>query len=202
MKVLNTLILIGTITALGACGVLKEKNEGALASTYSTLYAFFETAQAGSIGCYPSSSNNNNSSSTTTLRAVYSFQIERPSTLVVCVKITSPLSTDTNYAAMMNTLSGHEISFYASNTKVNPGDFDVISYPRIPILGTIQPVYVTGTGSACPFNADSEVKLVARFDMDSLTDYEYITAVDDSCGMSVGTGMSPFALAKQYGVTY
>ena len=201
MKVFKTLILAATMALFGACGLLQEKNEGALASTYATLYAFFETEAAGSVGCFPDSNNNNSYSADNTLKAVYSFQIERPSTLVVCVKNTTDYTTSQEQDDMEAKLENHQISLYVSNTAVNPGTF-VASYIRIPILGAIQPVYLLGSSTVCPFANDNDTKLVGKFDMDSLTDYQYIMAVDDSCGASVGSGLSPFYLAKQYGVAY
>ena len=192
MNVLKTLTLVSMMTVLGACGLLNEKNQGALASTYATLYAFFETAAPGSVGCFPNANDNTNYSPDNTLKAVYSFQIERPSTLVVCAKDTTTYDTPLAKTTMEATLNGQTISFEASNTKVNPGSPDLVDLIRIPILGVIQNTNTT----------DLDTHLVGKFDMDSLTDYKYIVAVDDSCGVSVGTGMSPFSLAKQYGVTY
>jgi hypothetical protein len=203
MKVFKTLFLVSTIVALGACSVLKEQNQGGLASTSATLYAFFETVAAGSVGCYPDAANNNSYSPINTLRAVYSFQVERPTTLVVCVKVTAPTPTDANYDTMRASVLTHTIAFFATNSKVQPGNYDLMDYVRIPMLGgSVQSVYLLGGGGVCPFDPDTSTFLVGRFDMDNLMDYQYITAADDSCGSSVGTGMSPFALAKKYGVTY
>ncbi len=202
MKVFKTLILAAMMALFGACGLLQEKNEGALASTYATLYAFFETEAAGSVGCFPDSNNNNTYSPDNTLKAVYSFQIERPSTLVVCVKNTTDYTPGTTEQEdMEEKLENHQLSLYVSNTAVNPGTF-VASYIRIPILGPIQPIFVLGSSTVCSFANDPTTKLVGKFDMDSLTDYQYIMAVDDACGASVGSGLSPFYLAKQYGVAY
>jgi hypothetical protein len=202
MKVLRILVLLAVIALIGAC--LQEKNEGALGNTYSTLYAFFETASASQAGCYPDT-NNNNTVSVSTVRAVYSFQIERPMTLVVCVKNTTDTTGITGQALydLEHALDGHTISFFVSNTKINPGDLDIIDNIRIPNLGALTSNSVMGSSLVCPFNpTDSTVSLVGRYDMDSLTDYQYIIAADDACGMCVGTGQSPFWLAKQYGVTY
>jgi len=202
MKVLRTLILVTVIAVIGACGLLQEKNEGALASTYSSLYAFFETAAAGSIGCYPDV-NNNNYVAANTLRAMYSFQIERPSTLVVCVKNTTSYDNNNNsYNDQVAALSAHTISFFTSNTKIDPGKYDIVDLIRIPQAGTLSSVLVLGAGLVCPFNSDTSTTLVGRYNMETLTDYSYIVAVDDMCGTTVGTGQSPFWLAKQYGVTY
>lgn len=199
MKVLRTLILVTVIAIIGACGLLKEKNEAALASTYSTLYAFFETVVSDQIGCYPAS-NNNVITSPSVLKAVYSFQIERPSTLVVCVKDTTDYSL--NNAVDYEALNNHSIDFFVSNTKINPGIPDVIDNIRIPNLGVLTSNPLLGSG-VCPFNtSDSYTKLVGRYNMESLMDYQYIIAVDQSCGVCVGTGLSPFALARQYGVTF
>jgi hypothetical protein len=203
MNVLKTLILVCMMAVFGACGLLQEKNEGALASTYATLYAFFETQAVGSVGCYPNTADNNNYSPDNTLKAEYSFQVEVPSTMVACVKDTTVYNVNNNQVAMESILASHTISFYVTDTAVNPGTF-VAGLIRVPVLGAIQNTYVLGSSStACPFNtADLTTHLVGKFNMNTLTDYQYITAVDDSCGASVGSGLSPFYLAQQYGVTY
>lgn len=204
MNVLKTLILVCMMAVFGACGLLQEKNQGALASTYATLYAFFETAAVGSVGCYPNTSDNNNYSPDNTLKAEYSFQVEIPSTMVACVKDTTVYNNiNNNQVTMEGILAAHTVGFYVTNTAVNPGTF-IAGLIRVPVLGTIQNTYVLGnTGTACPFNtADTTTHLVGKFNMESLTSYQYITAVDDSCGASVGSGLSPFYLAQQYGVSY
>jgi hypothetical protein len=212
MNVLRTLILVTVVAIIGACGLLKEKNEGALASTYSSLYAFFDTATPGQIGCFPDS-NNNNYSQVFTLRAMYSFQIERPKTLVVCIKNTttydsSNSNNNNTYQTQMTALGDHTISLFSSNSKINPGSIDTTDLFRIPVLGTLQRTLALGySATACPFfPADNDpvtgTFLVGKFNMDSLTDYMYIVIMDDTCGTVVGTGQSPFTLAKQYGVTF
>ena len=210
MKVLRTLILVTVIAIIGACGLLKEKNEAALASTYSSLYAFFETASAGAAGCFPDQ-NNNNLTADTVIRAVYTFQIERPSTLVVCVKNTTtepdPVTDSAGFANYHNVrlpmLTSHSINFFVSNTKINPGEADMIDNIRIPNIGGVISSPLMGAGLVCPFNtSDNQTFLVGRYDMYSLMEYKYIAAADESCGMCVGTGLSPFELARQYGVTY
>jgi len=210
MKAFRILVLVIVVTAIGACNLLKEKNEGALASTYSSLYAFFETGITGQIGCFPDQ-NNNNYAPANTLRAMYSFQVERPKTLVVCVKNTTTYDSDNNNNTHDNQVAAldlHTISLFVSNTKVNYGSFDTVDLFRIPILGTLTNTPALGySGTACPFNPTDNVLitgtfLVGRFDMDALTDYTYIVITDDTCGTVVGTGQSPFTLAKQYGVTY
>jgi len=215
MKILIIIVLTFIATTFSACGLLNEKNESALASTSSTLYAFYETEQSGAIGCYPGMGGNTNANDNSvvgynpvnTLRSVYSFWIERPTTLVVCVKVTTtydpndPVSTQ-HFTTMISNLASHTLSFYASSAKVSPGSFDLVDYPRIPLLGAVATVYVLGTGTQCPSDPDPITKLVGKFDMYNLTDSQYIVAADDMCGMSVGTGTSPFALAKKFGVTY
>jgi len=208
MRVLGPLILATLMASVGACGLLNEKNEGALASTYSSLYAFFETVSSDQAGCYPTL-NNNNTLPPTTVRAMYSFQIERPKTLVVCVKNTTDTTGISNnntilYGLLTTALENHKIDFFVSNAKINPGSIDIIDNIRIPNVGAITGNPVMGqTSIQCPFNAsDDETFLVGRYNMDNLTDYQYIIAADESCGMCVGTGLSPFALARQYGVTY
>jgi len=212
MKVLKILALVTIIAMIGACGLLKEKNEGALASTYSSLYAFFDTQSTGTMGCFPNTSNSTYVAEFT-LRAMYSFQIERPSTLVVCVKNTTTYDTNNNnvdgfnhYMAeyQIGLLGQHTISLFASNSKINPGRVDTLDLFRIPVLGTLARTPALGySGTVCPFfSADNTTLLVGKFNMDSLTDYTYIVIMDDTCGGVVGTGQSPFTLAKQYGVTF
>ena len=114
-------MLGAVIAVIGACGMLQEKNEGALASTYSSLYAFFDTQTTGSVGCFPDQ-NSNTYAPDFTLRAMYAFQIERPKTLVVCIKNTTTYdNTNSNingsmtmYNYQIGLLLAHTVSRFAS----------------------------------------------------------------------------------------
>jgi len=189
---IKTSILMGLALAMGACSFLKEEHN-ATGNASAPLYAFFETASTDNIGCYPTATTTEDSTIVSSaLRAAYSLYITSQYAVTVCVTIPSDVQT--------TSLLNKTIRFMASNATPNPGDLVGTSAYTIP-NGTAVPLYILGTGNACP--QDITAKLVGVLNFENFTQFQNIIAIAESCGMVAGTGLSPYAASQAvYGSSY